>query len=182
MVLVANTVITSPCVPFSSQMKTFSALLVLSVGNSQFTGQFPTQRPVCGALMFSLISAWIKGCVNTCKADDYHDVTVMCLLWYDITNGMTMASARYKSNYVLTNDTPQWHHPIFRVTGPLYRDFTGHRWIPPQRPVKRSFDIFFDLRLIKRLSNQSRRRWFETPVRSLLRHCNALALSHGLAM
>ena len=33
---------------------------------------------------------------------------------------------------------------------------------PSQRPVTRSFDIFFDLRLKKRLSKQSRRRWLET--------------------
>ena len=37
--------------------------------------------------------------------------------------------------------------------------------------VTRSFDVFFDLRLNKRLSKQSRRRWFETPSRSLWRHC-----------
>ena len=43
---------------------------------------------------------------------------------------------------------------------------------PSQRPVKRSFDIFFDLCLNKQLSKQSRRRWFETPLCSLWRHCN----------
>ena len=43
---------------------------------------------------------------------------------------------------------------------------------PSQRPVTRSFDVFFDLCLIKRLNKQSRRRWFETPARSLWRHCN----------
>ena len=43
---------------------------------------------------------------------------------------------------------------------------------PSQRPVTRSFDVFFDLRLNKRLSKQSRRRWFETPSRSLWRHNN----------
>ena len=42
---------------------------------------------------------------------------------------------------------------------------------PSQRPVTRSFDVFFDLRLNKRLSKQSKRRWFETPSRSLLRNC-----------
>ena len=31
---------------------------------------------------------------------------------------------------------------------------------------------FFDLRLSKRLNKESRRRWFETPSRSLWRHCN----------
>ena len=41
---------------------------------------------------------------------------------------------------------------------------------PSQRPVTRSFDIYFDLRLNKRLRKQSRRRWFETPSRSLWRH------------
>ena len=35
---------------------------------------------------------------------------------------------------------------------------------PSQRPVTRSFHVFFDLRLNKRLSKQSRGRWFETPV------------------
>ena len=42
---------------------------------------------------------------------------------------------------------------------------------PSQRPVMRSFDVFFDLRLNKRLSKQSRHWWFETPSCSLWRHC-----------
>ena len=49
---------------------------------------------------------------------------------------------------------------IFRVAGPLWGRFTGHRWIPLTK--WRSFDVFFDLRLKKRLSKQTRRRWFET--------------------
>ena len=43
-----------------------------------------------------------------------------------------------------------------------------------QRPVTRSFDVFFDLRLNKRLSKQSRSWWFETPSRPLYRHCNII--------
>ena len=38
--------------------------------------------------------------------------------------------------------------------------------------VTRSFDVFFDLRLNKRLSKQPRGWWFETPSRPLWRHCN----------
>ena len=38
---------------------------------------------------------------------------------------------------------------------------------PSQRPVTRSFDVSFDLRLNKRLSKQSRLRRFETPSHSL---------------
>ena len=41
-----------------------------------------------------------------------------------------------------------------------------------QRPVTRSFDVFFDLRLNKRLSKQPWGWWFETPSCSLWRHCN----------
>ena len=42
-----------------------------------------------------------------------------------------------------------------------------------QGPVTRSFDVFFDLRLNKRLSKQSWGWWFETLSRPLWRHCNA---------
>ena len=42
-----------------------------------------------------------------------------------------------------------------------------------QRPVTQSFDVFFDLRLNKRLSKQGRRWRFETPPHSLWRHCNS---------
>ena len=44
---------------------------------------------------------------------------------------------------------------IFRVTGPLCGEFTGPGEFPAQRPVTRSFDVYFDLRLNKRLSKQS---------------------------
>ena len=43
---------------------------------------------------------------------------------------------------------------------------------PSKRPVTRSFDVFFDLCLNKRLSKPSRHRSFETPSRSLWRHRN----------
>ena len=43
---------------------------------------------------------------------------------------------------------------------------------PSHRPVKRSFDVLFELRLNKRLSKNSWRRWFETSSRPLWRHCN----------
>ena len=43
---------------------------------------------------------------------------------------------------------------------------------PAQRPVTRRFDVFFDLRLNKRLSKQWWGRWFETPSHPLWPHCN----------
>ena len=61
---------------------------------------------------------------------------------------------------------------IFRVTGPLCREFTDPGEFPAQRSVTRRFEVFFDLRLKKRLSKQSWGWWFEAPSCSLWRHCN----------
>ena len=58
--------------------------------------------------------------------------------------------------------------PVTAGNSPVTGEFPSHR------PVTRSFDVFFDLRLNKRLSKQSRRRWFETPSRSLWHHCNVV--------
>ena len=45
---------------------------------------------------------------------------------------------------------------------------------PTQRPMTRSFDVFFDLCLNKCLSNQSRGWWFEAPSRPSWRHGNVM--------
>ena len=63
---------------------------------------------------------------------------------------------------------------IFRVTGPLWGESTVSDGFPSQRPVTRSFDVFFELSLHKWLSKQLRHRLFETPLRSFWRHCNIL--------
>ena len=58
---------------------------------------------------------------------------------------------------------------IFRVTtgnSPVTGEF------PAQRPVTRSFDVFFDLDPNERLRKQSWGWWFETPSCSLWRHRN----------
>ena len=61
---------------------------------------------------------------------------------------------------------------IFRATGHLYGEFTGPGEFTTQRPVMRSFDVYFDLSPNKRLSKQSWVWWFETPSCSLWRHRN----------
>ena len=67
---------------------------------------------------------------------------------------------------------------IFRVTASLCGEFTGDRWIPLIKVSDAELWCFFDLRLNKWLSNQWRRRWFETPSRSLWRHCNVTSEFH----
>ena len=69
---------------------------------------------------------------------------------------------------------------IFRVTGPLCGEFTGPGEFPTQRPVTRSFDVFFDLRLNKRLSKQPWGWWFETQSWSLWRHGNVIKPCQGI--
>ena len=72
---------------------------------------------------------------------------------------------------------------IFRVTGPLCGEFTGPGEFHTQRPVTRSFDVFFDLRLNKPLSKQSWGWWFQTLSRSLWRHRNVMPpYNHGHAI
>ena len=56
-------------------------------------------------------------------------------------------------------------------------EFTGPGEFPAQRPVTRSFDVFFDLRLNKWLSKQPWGWLFETPPWSLWRQCNVLVNS-----
>ena len=68
-----------------------------------------------------------------------------------------------------------WRHQMETISAlmaicagnsPVHGEFSA------QRPMTRSFDVFFDLRLNKRLSKQSRGWWFETLSRPLWRHRN----------
>ena len=74
---------------------------------------------------------------------------------------------------------PWWRHQketFFVLLGnsPVTGDF------PAQRPVTRSFDVFFDLRLNKRLSKQWWGWWFDTPSRPPWRHCNKRVISEHM--
>ena len=77
-------------------------------------------------------------------------------------------------------DTPQmgstwWRHEMETFSA-LLAICAGNSPVPgefpAQRPVTRSFDVFFDLHLNKRLSKQSWGWWFETLSRPLWHHCN----------
>ena len=104
----------------------------------------------------------------------FHKPLCLCQSWLLLAvwtlrgwNVDVLAVAETWKNY---DDVIKWKH--FRLTGPSCGEFTVYRWIPLVRPVTQSFDVLFDLHLNKRFSTQSRRRWFETPLRSLWRHCN----------
>ena len=65
------------------------------------------------------------------------------------------------------DDVIKWNH--FPRYWPFVRGIHRSQF-PAQWPVTRSFGVFFDLRLNKRLSKQPRGWWFETPPWSLWRH------------
>ena len=88
-------------------------------------------------------------------------------------------SARGASELVLckTVNSSWWRHQMETFPALLARcagnsPVTGE--FPSQRPVTRSFDVSFDLRLNKRLGKQSWGWWFETPSWSLWRHRNVI--------
>ena len=69
-----------------------------------------------------------------------------------------------------------WRHQMETFSALL--DFcAGNSPVPgefsSQRPVTRSFGVFFDLCLNKQVSKHSGGWWFETPSLLLWRHCNA---------
>ena len=69
------------------------------------------------------------------------------------------------------DDVIKWKHFLRYCSFVRISPVAGE--LPSQRPVTRSFGVFFDLYLDKRLTNQSIRRWFETPSCSLWRYWNA---------
>ena len=84
---------------------------------------------------------------------------------------LTYTSLHYKHHM------PWWRHQMETFSSLLAlcagnSPVTGE--FPAQRPVTRSFEVFFDLRLNKRLSKQSCGWWFETPSRSLWRQRNVM--------
>ena len=70
---------------------------------------------------------------------------------------------------------PWWRHQMETFSA-LLAICEGNSPVPTQRPVTRNFDVFFDLRLNKRLNKQWQGWWFETPSHPLWRHCRVMFL------
>ena len=92
----------------------------------------------------------------------------------DITFLKETMTTSWQGNVFRLNALPKYmmtssNGNIFRVTGHL----SGPGEFSTQRPVTRSFDVYFDLRPNKWMSKQSWGWWFETLSCSLWRHRNA---------
>ena len=81
---------------------------------------------------------------------------VLISFFFDTIKGLSPRHAFCKDMMTSSNGS------IFRVAGPLGGKFTVTGEFASQRPLTRSFDIFFDMRLNKRLSKPSWCWYFET--------------------
>ena len=85
---------------------------------------------------------------------------------------------------IKVNPCPWWRHQMETFSASLAL-CVGNSPVPggfpAQRPVTRSFDVFFDLCLNKRLSKQSWGWWFKTPSCPLWRYCNVSGAAGTMA-
>ena len=96
---------------------------------------------------------------------------------------LKMSSAKTSANLfrvIWVKVNPWWRHQMETFSA-LLAICAGNSPVPgefpTQRPVTRSFDVYFDLRPNGRLSKQSWGWWFETLSRSLWRHRNAMLIN-----
>ena len=91
----------------------------------------------------------------------------------------TWALPNYNKTWQGENRTPWWRHQMETFSA-LLAICAGNSPVPgefpTQRPVTRSFDVYFDLRPNKRLGKQSLGWWFETLSPPLWRHRNDILL------
>ena len=156
-------------------------------------------KPLSGAMMVSLLTyicitrpQWVIHAdgANTDKQDTNSWESVVEL--GHLINVSYLLKMYFK--LLLTKNTSKkfgkiWMRNIRIYLGVIYSDFKpcvkwGKGWctgnslvtseLPSQRPVTQSFEVFFDLRLNKRLSKQSRRWWFQRPPHPLWHHCNGM--------
>ena len=149
-------------------------------GPSWHENAFCTYWPVtCGFLskvhlMWSLCVLFIvtmdKVLKNCPIASDLrrHYAHVMSV-WCNASGGYMCGDNNTANGCLCHNDVTKWKHfprywAICAGDSPVPGEF------PTQRPVTRSFDIFFDLRPKKRLSKQWWGWWFETLPFPLWRH------------
>ena len=85
---------------------------------------------------------------------DTHAARYILSAWMSSWNNRVVSGVRCH------DDVIKWK--IFRATGLLCREITGHRWIPQTKASDAALLCF-----------PWGRQWFETPPLSLWRHCNA---------
>ena len=121
-------------------------------------------------LIFMFVSGWMI-------AELRYRIKIIYRNRYHVTSIYAMEfPALWTWGLSATNNT-WWRHQIETFSA-LLAIYAGNSpasgEFPAQRPVTRSFDVFFDLCLNKRLRKQSRGWWFETLSCPLWRHRNEI--------
>ena len=109
---------------------------------------------------------------RTSRRWDTFSCYIEALVTWDTKTGLIRLASGFVRFYMMTSPNGN----ILRVTGHLCGNSPVTGYFLEQRPVTRSFDVFFDLN--KLLSKQSRGWWFETPSCPLWRHCYAIHRKH----
>ena len=109
---------------------------------------------------------------------------IRCQVWKSLLPNMDFNMKIYPSNpgpwspHLRSNLTMPWWRHQMETFSALLAICAGNSPVsgefPTQRPSTRSFDVFFFLRLNKRLSKQSWGWWFETLSCPLWRHRNGV--------
>ena len=123
-------------------------------------------------------------CWTTCSGEQKW-ILVTLILWGESTGDMWISltkdqkcERRFRAGVLCKTVNSSWWRHQMETFPALLALCAGNSPVtgefPSQRPVTRSFDVSFDLRLNKRLGKQSWGWWFETPSWSLWRHRNVI--------
>ena len=129
---------------------------------------------VTPASYISDICGDICGC-NTWTIEMFGLVCQRHGLWWPLL-GLNLSTVLSLSNHRNSWTNVSWWRHQMEIFSALLAICAGNSPVtgefPTQRPVTRSFDVYFDLRPKERLSKQWWGWWFETLSRSLWRHRN----------
>ena len=125
---------------FFHDMETFPHYCPFVKGTNQSTVDSHHKRPTMRRFIISLIVVW-TGCLKTNRAtgdSKLHDAHVIISVAFELQIYAPLAFTRVSPPSVTQVRKPLYLHTmmtssnrnIFRVTGHLCGEFTGHRWIP----------------------------------------------------
>ena len=138
---------------------------------------YKEKQQLAGPISISWISFIASGDYNTphlCKNTWYNGHGKEWLaIWYHLNENTINL---YISTVVMLVLITTWKRHQMETFSALLVLWGGNSRVtgefPSQSPVTRIFDFFFDLRLNKKLSKQSKRQWFVMRSRSFWRHCS----------
>ena len=138
-------------------------MLIHAATNATVTGGFPSQRGInTESVSVSL------GHDGSCRSPKFpYSISVFAV------------TSEYSTDRIFCQIHSWWRHQMETISA-LLAICAGNSPVPgefpAQRPVTRSFDVFFDLHPNKRLSKQWPGWWFETLPCLLWRHRNVLKI------